>query len=237
METLKRAIIVAAGEGKRMRPVTLETPKPLVKVNGTRLLDTSIRALKENGIEQIIIVAGYKKEQFYDAYKDDPAITVIENPHYLEGNNITSLYEARDYLPGAFVLEGDLVIANKQILRSEVAGSGYCGIYMEEPPEWALTMQDGRIMSCAIEGGHEEGYRLMGISMWTEKDGAKLAELIRTQIEDIGDWSVYWDELALNIHNDMFDLGVREVADGDIVEIDTVEELAAMDPHYQSYVK
>lgn len=77
----------------------------------------------------------------------------------------------------------------------------------------------------------------MGISMWTEKDGAKLAELIRAQIEDIGDWSIYWDELALFIHKEMFDLGVREVANEDIIEVDTVEELAAMDPHYQSYVQ
>ena len=236
MQRLRRAIIVAAGEGRRMRPVTLTTPKPLVTVNGTRLLDNSIQALKKNGIEEIIIVAGYMKEKFYEAYGNDPAIRIIENPHYLEGNNITSLYEARDYLPGAFVLEGDLVIANEQILRSEVTGSGYCGIYMDEPPEWALTMQDGRIMSCAIKGSREEGYRLMGISMWTEEDGKKLAELIRTQIEDIGDWSVYWDELALNIHNELFDLGVREVGEQDIIEIDTVEELAAMDPQYSIYI-
>ena len=61
MEELKRAIIVAAGEGKRLRPVSLETPKPLVRVNGTRLIDTEINALKQNGIHEIIIVAGYKK--------------------------------------------------------------------------------------------------------------------------------------------------------------------------------
>ena len=61
MEELKRAIIVAAGEGKRLRPVSLETPKPLVRVNGTRLIDTEINALKQNGIREIIIVAGYKK--------------------------------------------------------------------------------------------------------------------------------------------------------------------------------
>ena len=58
MEELKRAIIVAAGEGKRLRPVSLETPKPLVRVNGTRLIDTEINALKQNGIHEIIIVAG-----------------------------------------------------------------------------------------------------------------------------------------------------------------------------------
>ena len=70
MEELKRAIIVAAGEGKRLRPVSLETPKPLVRVNGTRLIDTEINALKQNGIHEIIIVAGYKKEQFHEEFWD-----------------------------------------------------------------------------------------------------------------------------------------------------------------------
>ena len=64
MHTAKRAVIMAAGIGKRMRPVTLTTPKPLVKVNGVRMIDTVIRALQENGIYEIYIVVGYLKEKF-----------------------------------------------------------------------------------------------------------------------------------------------------------------------------
>lgn len=236
MESLKRAIIVAAGEGKRMRPVTLTTPKPLVAVNGTRLIDTSIRALKKNGIHEIYIVAGYKKECFDEAFRDDPEITVLENPHYLEGNNITSLYAAREYVPGAFVLEGDLIISNEAILRSETARSGYLAIPMDPPSEWGLTIENGRIMSCCIEGGRGS-HRLMGISMWTEEDGRRLAELVRKQIEDIGDWDVYWDELALNTHNELFDLGIREIGANDIEEIDTFEELLEKDPSYRSFLR
>ena len=50
METIKRAIFIAAGEGSRMRPVTLETPKPLIKVNGKRMMDRSLEALMKQGI-------------------------------------------------------------------------------------------------------------------------------------------------------------------------------------------
>lgn len=237
METLKRAIIVAAGEGKRLRPVTLTTPKPLVEVKGVRMIDTAIRALKKNGIREIYIVAGYKKELFDEAFREDPAVTVLENPHYLEGNNITSLYAAREYLPGAFVLEGDLIISNDEILRPEIERSGYLGIYMQAPPEWALEMENGLIKSCVISGSEKEAYRLMGISMWTEADGRRLAELIRAQIEDVKDWTVYWDELALFLHKEQFSLGVRDISESDILEIDTVEELAAMDPKYSACLK
>ena len=63
---VKRAIIMAAGIGKRMQPLTFETPKPLVKVNGTRMIDTVINGLHEHGIYEIYVVVGHLKEQFYD---------------------------------------------------------------------------------------------------------------------------------------------------------------------------
>lgn len=235
METIQRAIIIAAGEGTRMRPVTNTTPKPLVKVNGTRLVDTSINALKENGIHEIYIVAGYKKEQFHEAYANDPDVTVIDNPYYKQGNNITSMYMAREHLPGAFVVEGDLIIRNKALFAPQTDKSAYCGTFMHDCPEWALKMKGDRIVSCDISGG-TDAYRNLGISMWTQEDGAELAEMIRSQFEDVKDWSIYWDEIPLFAEIDHFDVGVRKAGENDLTEVDTVAELAQMDPSYQSFV-
>ena len=55
MNKAERAIIMAAGLGNRMRPVTLTTPKPLVKVNGVRMIDTVIQGLHENGSRKFIL--------------------------------------------------------------------------------------------------------------------------------------------------------------------------------------
>ncbi len=234
MNQIKRAIIVAAGEGSRLRPVTLTTPKPLVKVNGVRIIDTIIDALKANGIHEIYIVSGYKKEQFFEIYNDDPDITVIENPRYLNTNNVTSLYLVREHLQDAFIIEGDLLIHNPEIFNPFFEKSAYLATYMESTPEWALTLNDGTICSYSVSGG-KNSHRLWGVSMWTREDGEKLSELLRKQVEEIGELGIYWDELALPDPKIKFNLGIREISLSDILEIDTFEELKAVDSSYNGY--
>lgn len=234
MNQAKRAIIVAAGEGSRLRPVSLVTPKPLVKVNGTRMIDTIINALKYNGIHEIYIVSGYKKEQFFEIYKDDPDITVIANTRYLDGNNVTSLYMVRDYLSESFIIEGDLQISNPDILNPNFEKSGYLATFMEDTPEWALELNNSTITGYSVNGGHH-CHRLWGVSMWSREDGEMLSELVRRQVENVKDLNIYWDELALPKTTMPFDLGIREIGLNDIVEIDTFEELILIDPSYKKY--
>ena len=61
MHIVKRAIIMAAGKGERMLPLTADTPKPLVRVNGVRMIDTVIRGLNNNGINEILLSGILKK--------------------------------------------------------------------------------------------------------------------------------------------------------------------------------
>lgn len=237
MESITRAIIIAAGEGRRLRPLTEQIPKPLVKVNGVRIIDTSIQALKQNGIHSIYIVTGYKKEQFEELYQDDPDITILVNPDYQKGNNITSMYVARDYLPNSFVVEGDIMIRDPELFRPSIDCSSYCMTWMQDVPvpEWAVRLKDGYVSSCKINGGRN-AFRLYGISMWTREDGLRLGKMIREYMENGEDRSIYWDEIALRLQLQQFKLGVRQISDQDVFEIDTLQELATLDPGYRSWL-
>lgn len=233
LHTVKRAIIMAAGRGERMHPLTLETPKPLIRVNGERMIDSVIHALHKNGVFEIYVVVGYKKDQFLPLETEYPGLHLIENPDYAIANNIASLYSAREYLSDCIILDGDQIIRNPDVLAPEFIRSGYNAVWTdEETNEWLLTVKEGVITHCSRTGG-KRGWQLFSISRWSAEDGAKLRRYLEMEYEEKHNTTIYWDDVAVFCHREEFELGVFQMNRDDVVEIDTLQELAAQDSSYR----
>lgn len=125
---VKRAVFIAARFGSRLVPITLNTPKPLIRVKGKRLIDSLLDAVIAAGIEEIYIVRGYLTEQFDQLLYKYPMIKFIENPAYNESNNISSIVWANYLLRNAYVLEADLLPYNKKLITRYQYASNYLGI-------------------------------------------------------------------------------------------------------------
>lgn len=236
MHTVKRAIIMAAGIGKRMQPVTFETPKPLIRVNGIRIIDTVIQGLNSNNIFEIYVVVGYMKEKFYSLEKEYPGVKIIENPYYNTCNNISSLYMVRDHINDALILDGDQMIYNDAILQPEFERSGYNCVWTDtDTDEWLLTVENGIVKSCSRSGG-KDGWQLYSISRWTTQDGKKLKEHLELEFELKKNQQIYWDDIALFCHPEDYHLGIQKMNHKDVIEIDSIYELAQLDNHYKKYI-
>lgn len=236
MSRLKRAVIMAAGTGTRMRPVTFDVPKPLIKVNGLRMIDGIISVLHKNNIYEIYVVAGYKKEEFYDLEKQYKNLTVIENPFYETCNNISSLYVARDFLEEAVILDSDQIIYNENILYPEFENSGYNAIKISgHTNEWLMQADENlNVLSCSRTGG-ESGWQLFSISRWTKNDGQNLKKYLEIEFEQNKNRQLYWDDVPMFCYFEKFNLSVYPMKKNDVIEIDSFEELVAIDASYKNY--
>ena len=178
---VKRAVFIAAGFGSRLVPITLNTPKPLVRVNGTRMIDTLLDAVVKAGIEEIIVVRGYLGEQFDQLLYKYPNIKFIENPIYNEANNISSAFIARELLQNAYVFEADLVLYNPALITKYQYTSNYLGVPVEKTDDWCFEVKNRVITKLCIGG--TDCYHMFGISYWNAEDGKKLESDIKKVFE------------------------------------------------------
>ena len=228
---VKRAVFIAAGFGSRMVPITLNTPKPLVRVHGKRIIDTLLDAVVAAGIEEIVVVRGYLGEQFDQLLYKYPNIRFVENPIFNESNNISSAMCVRYLLQNAYVLEADLVLSNPKLIRKYEYETNFLGVPVERTDDWYFkTNSAGEIIEQGVGGTN--CHQMIGISYWTAEDGAKLADDLQEVYHSPGGKERYWEQTALVYKKEHYKIAVRECKSEDIVEIDTFSELKQIDKTY-----
>lgn len=227
---VKKAVIMTAGFGSRMMPETADKPKPMVTVNGKRIIDTLLDPLVSIGITDITIVRGYKKERFDEILVQYPFVKFIDNDRYNKENNISSAILAIDEINNCYLCEADLYITNPAIITKYQYVSNILGSYSLETDDWSFQLDEhGHIRN--YKKGNTYCYNYYGISYWTAEDSAKLRS----------DWSeiykankdVFWEEVPLILKKENYQVEIRQCNKQDIMEIDNYYELAQLDETYR----
>lgn len=233
------AILMAAGLGSRLRPVTNNMPKPLVKINGKPMIETLIDGLILRGIQKFIVVTGYLSNKFEYLKKIYSNIEIVYNPDYISVNNISSIKTVTPILTNTnsdvFICEADLYIKDKNIFDCDLDSSCYFGKMVRGySGDWVFELNsEGKITRVGKSG--RDVFNMVGISYFKNEDAKKLAMMIDKSYGIEGYENLFWDEVV-NQNLDKLALRVHEIFENQIFEIDTVEELSELDPSYNCYL-
>lgn len=220
-----RAILLAAGMGTRLRPLTLTTPKSLVEINGKPMLERQIEFLKEIGIEEIVIVTGYLREKF-EYLKDKYGVKLVHNDKFDIYNNIYSMYLVREYLGDSYVIDADIYLY-RNFLDEKISKSTYFSGYKNDfKNEWILVYNDSnKVMDIVVGDG--DGYILSGISYWSKRDANIIIKKLEDAIESRNFRDLYWDDIVKE-NLSKLDVYIKMIESSDSFEIDSLSELECL---------
>lgn len=230
---VSRAIILAAGFGSRMAPVTLYRPKPLVKINGVRIIDTLLDALIKQDIKDIYIVRGYKKEMFDELLEKYPFIHFIDNDDYAKTNNISSIMKVLPLVDNTYICEADFMISSPHIISKYHYSSNYLGAKVFETDDWSFRSKDG--LAYDYKKGNVNCYNAYGISYWNKNDCKKIREYVPQVFASTSGKQEFWETIVFYYYQNDFAIEINECKKEDIIEIDNFSELVELDPSYKNY--
>ena len=227
---MTKAILMAAGLGTRMRPLTETMPKPMIPVCGTPMIETVVKGLLANGVDELYVVVGYLKEKFAPLAEKYPEIRIVENTEYTIKNNISSIHAVTDYMHGDdfFICEADLYVSDPSIFAIRNTQSCYYGVMVEgHSDDWVFDQdENGRITRVGKYG--DDVYNMCGVSWFTQKDIETLRDCILKAYESEGHEQLFWDEVV-DQNLDILNLTVCPIERKQIIELDTADELCAFE--------
>ena len=187
---IKKAVILAAGEGKRLRPFTETMPKVMLPVANKPILEYVFDSCKNSGIKEIVVVVGYKKESIMDYFENykDLDITYVFQEKQL-GTAHALLQAQRNVGDSFIVFSGDNIIDQKSIIDLINDKSPYSLLIKETtiPSKYGVVIEERKTLKKIVEKPEEKGKRFVSTGIY--KFTSSIFEEIEKEISE-GDYSL-----------------------------------------------
>ena len=224
---VENAIIMAAGFSSRFAPLSYETPKGLLNVRGEILIERQIRQLQEAGINEIIVVAGYKKELFF--YLEEKfGVKVMVNHEYASRNNNSTLMVVRKSLGNSYICSSDNYFTANPFSPYEWKACYSAELSCGPTKEWCIqTNDDDLIMS--VEIGGSNAWYMIGHAYFDRAFSQRFVEILEAEYDYPTTAYKLWETIYLD-HIDELEMVINRCETGTIFEFDSLDELREFDP-------
>lgn len=228
------AIIMAAGMSTRFVPISLEKPKGLLIVKNEVLIERQIEQLQDAGIEDIILVLGYKKEAFFYLEDKFEGIKIIINPEYNIKNNTHTLYLAQNYIKNSYICSSDDYFEENPF-EEYVYQSYYAAVHVHEKTNEWYMIPDAKGNISKVEKSGEDGYIMLGHVYWDRHFSEGMIKLLNKD-HNIGNYdNVLWEQVLADHLKDLPSMKIKEYAADAIFEFDSLDELRKFDSNYVNH--
>lgn len=220
---------MAAGTSSRFAPLSYERHKAMTVVKGEVLIERQIKQIKAAGVSEIYIVTGYKAEQF-DYLIEKYNVKLINNKEYLNRNNNSSIWAAREILGNSFICSSDNYFTSNPF-ENAVKESYYAAEYAEgHTAEWCMTEDEHGFINSVTIGG-EKAWYMLGHTFWSSEFSSKFLSILEAEYNLPGTSEKLWEKIFM-AHLDVLKMKIRKYSPGMIYEFDTIDELRVFDESY-----
>jgi L-glutamine-phosphate cytidylyltransferase len=239
-----QAIIIGAGRGQRLMPTTADTPKCFAEVRGKRILDWTLAALRENGVDRIAFIGGYQIDKVRAAY---PELIFRHNADWANNNILASLFHAEDLMAGPFLCSYSDILFTPEVARRALANTDDMALVVdtdwrkrytdrtEHPPDDAekVTVEGTWVTRISRDIDTELAHgEYIGVAKFSASGATRLREHYRRCRETCAgkpfrEARVFEKAYLIQLFQDMIEAGERFAhvdTPGGYIEIDTQQD-------------
>lgn len=223
------AIIMAAGMSSRFVPLSYERPKGLLVVKGEKLIERQIKQLKDAGINDITIVVGYLKEQFF--YLEEKFdVRIVVNDDYYRYNNTSSLIRVLDKINNTYICSSDNYFT-ENVFEEYVYKSYYAAVFSDKyTDEYCLNFDENNIIT-SVDIGDANKWYMLGHAYFDKAFSAKFKEILKEEYKKLRTREELWENLYIRYVKEL-PLHIKKYSSGIIYEFDSLKELQDFDIDY-----